>query len=302
MPYLPTNYGLLDEEDSRYDDARAVILPLPFERTTSYGKGTVEGPAAILRASQAMEVYDEELRSEPYRMGIATLPPFAPDAHDLEEALGEIRTEARRHLERDKFLVSLGGEHSLTSALVFATRDVLGSDVGVVQLDAHADLREEYEGTPWSHAAVMRRIVEENVPTLAVGIRSLSTPEAQFLDQHRLPTLWGHELDDPDLPERFEQALDALPERIYLTFDVDYFDPSLVPGTGTPEPGGGRWYPTLRLLKTLFERKTVVAMDLVELAPIGGQPAADFLAAKLIYKCLAYLQAAERPRGEAAAR
>ena len=125
MPYLPTNFGLLDEEDSRYDDARAVVLPLPFERTTSYGKGTVDGPAAIVRASQAMEVYDEELRSEPYRMGIATLPPFAPEAHDMAEALGEIRAEARRHLERGKLLVSLGGEHSLTSALVFAARDVL---------------------------------------------------------------------------------------------------------------------------------------------------------------------------------
>ena len=143
----------------------------------------------------------------------------------------------------------------------------------------------------------MRRIVEQGVPTLAVGIRSLSAPEARFLAERELPTLWGHELDDPDLQERFERALDALPERIYLTFDIDYFDPSLVPGTGTPEPGGGRWYPTLRLLRTLFERKTVVAMDLVELAPIGGQPAADFLAAKLVYKCLAYLQAAEHPAG-----
>jgi agmatinase len=303
MAYLPTNFGLLDEEDSRYDDARAVILLLPFERTTSYGKGTVDGPAAIVRASQAMEVYDEELRSEPYRMGIATLPPFVPEAHDMEAALGEIRAEARRHLERGKLLVSLGGEHSLTSALVFAARDACGSgggpdsELGVVQFDAHADLREEFEGTRWSHASVMRRIVEEGVPTLAVGLRSLSAPEARFLDQHELPTLWADELDEPDLPERFERALDALPERIYLTFDVDYFDPSLVPGTGTPEPGGGQWYPTLRLLRTLFERKTVVAMDLVELAPIGGQPAADFLAAKLVYKCLSYLQASERPAG-----
>jgi len=297
MPYLPTNYALLDAEDSRYDDARAVILPLPFERTTSYGKGTVDGPAAILRASKAMETYDEELRSEPYRMGIATLPPFSPEAHDLEEALGEIRAEARRHLERGKLLVSLGGEHSLTSALVFAARDVLEARdeaLGVVQLDAHADLRAEFEGTPWSHAAVMRRIVEAGLPTLAVGIRSLSAPEARFLDEHDLPTLWGHELDDPDLDERFERALDALPERIYLTFDIDYFEPALVPATGTPEPGGGQWYPTLRLLRTLFEQKTVVAMDLVELAPIGGQPASDFLAAKLIYKCLAYLQASDR--------
>lgn len=287
MPYLPTNFALLDDEESRYETARTVVFPLPFERTTSYGKGTGEGPAAILRASQAMEVYDEELDAEPCAAGIATLPPFAPDAHELDEALGEIRNEARRHLEEGKFLVSLGGEHSITSALVYATEDVQG-EIGVVQLDAHADLRAEYEGTPWSHAAVMRRIVEAGIPTLGVGIRSLSEPEARFLHEERLPTIWGHDLDDPGVGELFEERLAALPERIYLTFDIDYFDPSLVPSTGTPEPGGGRWHPTLRLLRRLFEVKTVVAMDLVELAPIGGLSAPDFLAAKLAYKCMGY--------------
>ncbi|MGD2114062.1 MAG: agmatinase [Acidobacteriota bacterium] len=291
MPYLPTTFALLDEDESRYEPARAAVLPLPFERTTSYGKGTVEGPGAILRASQALEVYDEELDSEPCSRGIATLPPFAPEAHDLEQALGEIRAEARRHLEAGKFLVSLGGEHSISSALAFAARDVHGDgDLGVVQLDAHADLREEYEGTPWSHASVMRRIVEAGLPTLAVGIRSLSAPEERFRRSRGLPTIWGHELDDPSVGQIFKRRLDALPERVYLTFDVDYFDPSLVPATGTPEPGGASWYPTLRLLRTLFERKTVVAMDVVELAPIGGQPAPDFLAAKLAYKCIGYEQ------------
>lgn len=290
MPYLPTTFALLDEDESRYETAAAAVLPLPFERTTSYGKGTIEGPAALIRASQAVELYDEELDAEPATMGIATLPPFAPDAHDMEEALGEIRAEARRHLEAGKFLVSVGGEHSLTSALAFAARDVHGSDgeVGVVQLDAHADLRDAYEGTPWSHASVMRRIVEAGMPTLAVGIRSLSSPEATFLRQEGLPTLWGHELDDPSIGQRFKRRLEALPERVYLTFDIDFFDPSLVPSTGTPEPGGGTWYPTLRLLRELFETKTVVGMDLVELAPIGGQNAPDFLAAKLVYKCLGY--------------
>ncbi len=293
MPALPTTFALLYDEDSTYETARAAVLPLPFERTTTYGKGTVDGPGAIIRASHAMELYDEELRSEPYRMGIATLPPFAPEAHELGAALAEIRAEARRHLEAGKFLVSLGGEHSLSSALVFAARDRFG-EIGVVQLDAHADLRAEFEGTQWSHASVMRRIVEAGLPTLAVGVRSLSAPEAELVRERELPTIWGHELAAPDLSERFAGLLAELPERIYLTFDVDYFDPALVPATGTPEPGGGAWYPTLALLRTLFATKEVVAMDVVELAPAAGHRASEFLAAKLVYKCLGYLEAAGR--------
>ncbi len=158
---------------------------------------------------------------------------------------------------------------------------------GVVQFDAHSDLREEFEGTPYSHASVMKRIVEEGIPTLAVGIRSLSAPEAGLIRERKLPVIWGHQLDRAE--ELFPKMLADLPEKIYLTFDIDYFDPSLVPATGTPEPGGGHWYPTLRLLRHLFRARTVVAMDLIELAPVGGHPASDFLAAKLIYKCLGYL-------------
>ena len=137
----------------------------------------------------------------------------------------------------------------------------------------------------------MKRVVDLGIPTLAVGIRSLSTAEAAFARERRLPVVWGHELDGA--AAAFPARLAELPERIYLTFDIDYFDPALVPATGTPEPGGGSWYPTLSLLRTLFRTKTVVAMDLVELAPIGGQPASDFLAAKLVYKCLGYLQEKE---------
>ena len=159
-------------------------------------------------------------------------------------------------------------------------------DIGVIQFDAHADLRESFEGTPYSHASVMRRIADEGIPSLPIGIRSLSKPEAEFALEAGVPIVWGNELDG--LNERFDILLAALPERVYLTFDIDYFDPAMVPATGTPEPGGGAWFPTLRLLSRLFDAKRVVAMDLVELAPIGGQPASDFVAAKLIYKCLGY--------------
>lgn len=290
MPSLPTNFGLLEEDDCRYEASRVAVLPVPFERTTTYGKGTSSGPAAIVRASQAMELWDEELKSEPFRQGIATLPPYLPEAFEMGDAMAELAAEARRHLAAGKFLVTLGGEHSLTQAPIAAAKDVCG-EIGVVQFDAHADLREEFEGTPYSHASVMRRVVEMGVPTLAIGIRSLSAPEARLVEERRLPVLWGHEL--ATAAERFPALLAELPERIYLTFDIDYFDPALVPATGTPEPGGGAWYPTLALLRRLFQEKTVVAMDLVELAPLGGQPASDFLAAKLVYKCLGYLQEKE---------
>ncbi|MFL6202370.1 MAG: agmatinase [Thermoanaerobaculia bacterium] len=291
MPYLSTNFGLLEPESSAYETSRVVVLPVPFERTVSYGKGTSGGPAAIIRASQSMELYDEELGAEPYLQGIATLPPFLPEAYDMAEAMAELQEEARTHLERGKFLVTLGGEHSITQAPVRATKEVHG-EIGVVQFDAHADLREEFEGTPYSHASVMKRVVDDGIPTLAVGIRSLSTPESQLIREKKLPVIWGHDLHRAE--ELFPKLLAGLPEKVYLTFDIDYFDPSLVPATGTPEPGGGLWYPTLRLLRRLFQEKKVVAMDVLELAPVGGLPASDFLTSKLIYKCLGYLQEAER--------
>ncbi|HVG11139.1 MAG TPA: agmatinase [Thermoanaerobaculia bacterium] len=291
MPYLSTNFGLLEPESSDYETSRVAVLPVPFERTVSYGKGTSAGPAAIIRASQSMELYDEELGAEPYLMGIATLPPFLPEAYDMAEAMAELQEEARTHLEKGKFLVTLGGEHSITQAPVRATKEVYG-EIGVVQFDAHADLREEFEGTPYSHASVMKRVVDDGIPTLAVGIRSLSTPESQLIRERKLPVIWGHDLDRAE--ELFPKLLAGLPEKVYLTFDIDFFDPSLVPATGTPEPGGGLWYPTLRLLRHLFREKKVVAMDVLELAPVGGLPASDFLTSKLIYKCLGYLQEAER--------
>jgi agmatinase len=238
-------------------------------------------------------LWDEELCSEPYRQGIATLPPFLPEAFEMEAAMAELQRDCRKHMKAGKFLVTLGGEHSLTIGPVRAARQVFG-EIGVVQCDAHADLREEFDGTPYSHASVMRRVYEDGVPAVAVGIRSLSSPEAKLIREKDLPVLWGHQLDRAE--ELFEPLLAKLPRQIYLTFDIDYFDPSLVPATGTPEPGGGTWYPTLRLLRTLFRTKTVVAMDVVELAPFAPLPASDFLTAKLVYKCLGYLRASERGR------
>lgn len=296
MPSLPTNFGLLPPELSDPKKSPVVILPVPFERTTSYGKGTSGGPAAILRASQSMELWDEELARETAEIGIATAQPFHPEAFDMEQAMAELEAECHRFLKAGKFLVTLGGEHSLTIAPVRAAKRVFASakePLGIVQFDAHADLREEFEGTPYSHASVMRRVHDEGIPSLPIGIRSLSAPEAELARRKKIPIVWGHELDGVE--SRFDDLLAKLPRRVYLTFDIDYFDPALVPATGTPEPGGGAWYPTLRLLRRLFASKEVVAMDVVELAPLGGQPASDFVAAKLVYKCLGYWAAA-RPK------
>jgi agmatinase len=281
----PDNFLGLPPEACRYETSRAVVLPVPFERTTSYARGTAAGPRAIVSASQQVELWDEMLRSEPWRMGIATLPPFEPTSADLEGALGELEAEARRHLEAGKFLVTLGGEHSITTPPVRAARAVHG-DVGVVQFDAHADLRASYDGTPWSHASVMRRLHEDGVTALAVGIRALSDEEGELIAAKDLPTIWGWELPALD---RFVTLLDRLPPKVYLTFDVDFFDPAIMPATGTPVPGGGAWYPTLACLRELFRRKTVVAMDVVELMPQPGQHGCDFLAASLVHKCLSYL-------------
>lgn len=218
-------------------------------------------------------------------MGIATLPACEPQSADLEAAIGEIEARALEAMGSGRFVVTLGGEHSLTTAPVRAARKVYGA-IGVLQFDAHADLRDTYEGTPWSHACVMRRIHDLGIPSAAVGLRALSAPEGAMIRDQSLPVIWGHQLDEAE--QRFDALLDTLPEQVYLTFDLDFFDPAILPATGTPEPGGGTWWPTLRLLDRLFARKRVVAMDVVELAPTDDHPASDFLAARLVYKCLGH--------------
>ncbi|MEM8963399.1 MAG: agmatinase [Acidobacteriota bacterium] len=267
--------------------ARSVIVPVPFERTVSYGRGTNRGPAAVLTASQQVELWDEELEREPADHGVLTTPAIEPGAFDLSAALDEIENRLHDEMSDERFVVAVGGEHSLSIAAIRAAHARFG-DIGVVQFDAHADLRASYEGTELSHACVMRRVIDDlGLATAAVGIRSLSGPEAELIRDRDLGVLWARDLDDRPL-ERFTELLDALPRRVFLTFDVDYFDPALLPATGTPEPGGGRWWPTLRLLRHLFAVKEVVAMDVVELAPIPGQPASDFITARLIYKCLGW--------------
>jgi len=280
----PSFLGVVKEAPAAYADAAVVVVPVPYERTVSYGGGTARGPAAILEASAYVELYDEVLGEEPWQKGIHTAPEVAP-LDDPEAFLARLEDRAREVFTDGKFPVFLGGEHALTTAPVRAAREAF-EDLSVLQLDAHADLRQEYMGTPWSHASVMRRIHDLGVPAVPIGIRAVSPEEMRFIRAHDLPVFWSHRIAHGD--EWIDTALSALSDTVYLTFDVDFFDPSLMPATGTPEPGGGFWHETMRFLGYVFQEKRVVGMDVVELAPIEGLHAPDFVVARLVYRAIGY--------------
>jgi agmatinase len=287
-PMPPENFGGLSDEHSRYESSRAVIFPVPLERTTTYETGTRNGPAAILKASQNMELYDEELETEPYKeIGIHTLPPIDTMDGTIDEVLAEIFTAQLALLEDDKFPVALGGEHSLTPPLVSAMGKKY-QNLSVLQIDAHADLRDEYQGNPASHACAMRRVLEV-CPAVQVGIRSLSVEEAKAIPQLNTKVYWAKDIARIPLKSWVAKVLDDLNPHVYLTFDLDGFDPSIVPATGTPEPGGLDWYQVMSLIRAVASHKKIVGMDVVELLPQPGDHASDFLAAKLVYKTLGYI-------------
>lgn len=287
---LPRNFlGLGEGAD--WEDADVVILPVPYEATVSYQAGTKWGPRAILEASRYIETYDQELDADPSRIGIATLPALHLSSAGPEVAVRELREAYDAVLDAagDRLVIVLGGEHSITSAPVLAHAERVrrrGGKLSVLQFDAHSDLRLEYEGSPWSHAAVMARCMDE-VDLTAVGIRALTSEERELIrSRESIHTIFAEEMwEGTDWVDR---AMESLGDEVYVTFDVDYFDPSLIPATGTPEPGGPPWYPTLRLLKRVFTEKRVVGVDVVELAPQGGNAAPDFAVAKLVYKMIGY--------------
>jgi agmatinase len=284
----PENFGGLPDEHSQYATSRAVIFPVPLERTTSYEHGTRNGPAAILAASRNMELYDEELELEPYKeIGIHTLPAIDTADGTLDEVISEIFTAQLGLLEDEKFTVALGGEHSLTPPLVSATAKKY-KNLSVLQIDSHADLRDEYQGNPASHACAMRRVVEI-CPAVQVGIRSLSVEEAQAIPRLRTSVYWAKDIARAPLKSWIAKVLADLSPNVYLTIDLDGFDPAFVPATGTPEPGGLDWMQVTSLVRAVADHKKIVGMDVVELLPQPGDHASDFLAAKLVYKCLGYI-------------
>ena len=281
------NFLGLEEEWSRWQDAAAVVLPVPYEATTSFGSGAREGPEALLQASRHVELYDEELDAEPHEQGICTLPALELTGRGPEQAVRELADAYRDLLDAagDRLVVAVGGEHSLSSAPALAWHERLGDDLSVLQLDAHSDLRDSYHGTPWSHACVMRRILDRTPEIVAVGIRALTRDERAVIREHGIRTVFAEELRRPGWVEK---AVEGLRENVYVTFDVDFFDPSLVPATGTPEPGGGDWWQALDLLRAVFRERTVVGADVVELAPRPGESASAVVAAKLVHKMIGY--------------
>ena len=267
-----------------FDEARVVILPIPFDRTTSYVPGTRTGPHEILVASSHMELWDEETQTDVHGIGICTLPEIEFPFATMEEVVAELRRVAGEIVKRGKFPVFLGGEHSITPPLVAAVA-AKHKNLSVLQIDAHADLRRDYMGTPHSHACAMRRTLEF-AKTTQVGIRSLSTEEAADLPSLNTTIFYDYNMRQD--PKWMDRVVDSLDRNVYITIDVDGFDPAIMPATGTPEPGGLSWYEGLSLLRKVIEQRNVVAWDLVELSPMGGNVAPNFLCAKLIYKMLAY--------------
>jgi agmatinase len=262
------------------------VLPIPYERTTSFGKGAAAGPAAILAASAHVELFDEELLL-PLDLAVETLPAMDGDSGDDEAALARIRDSARSVLASGRFLLSLGGEHTITAPLVEAARSVHGP-LTVLQVDAHTDLRDVYTGTRRSHGCVMRRVLDQGTPVVAVGIRSFSREEYDLIRARRLPVFLARDLAAAPDDAWMDCVLEALGPEVYLTVDIDGLDPAVAPGTGTPEPGGLGWYPLLRLLRRVAARRRLVAADIVEVAPSPGQSVAEYAAARLGAKILLY--------------
>jgi len=282
-------FGGTTPSTSNFNDARVVILPVPLDRTTSYVPGTRHGPHEILVASSHMELWDEETQTDVHSIGIFTLPEMEFPFASMDEVVGEIRRVTSELVARDKFPFILGGEHSITPAVVGAVAEKYPG-LSVLQIDAHADLRESFMGTPHNHACAMRRTLEF-ARTTQVGIRSLSPEEAAAVPT--LSTAIFYDFNMRDDADWIERVVDSLTEHVYITIDVDGFDPAIMPATGTPEPGGLSWYEALKLLRRVVERRTVVGCDVVELSPMPGHVAPNFLCAKLIYKILSYRFGAE---------
>ena len=282
--FPPQNFAGLVSPYSDLQTAKVVILPVPYDSTTEWHSGTREGPRAILDASQYLELYDIELDRDICNVGIHTLPQVKPVLNSPEKMIDRVYQIASELTRQAKFLVMIGGEHSLSLGMVRALKENL-NDFCVLQLDAHADLRDEYLGTKYSHACVMRRIVEI-CKIVQVGMRSLSREEQQFLAQNSLNPFY---ISGPDsLSASTDEIIASLSDNVYVSIDLDVFDPSVMPSVGTPEPGGMQWYEVVNLLRAVTLHKNIIGFDLVELCPQEGTAACAFLAAKLAYKLIGY--------------
>jgi agmatinase len=288
------NFLGMEKQHSAYETSKIVILQAPYEHTVSYGGGTKKGPGAIIKASQYVEFFDEETKRELCKeRGIATLPPLPLEKKKNEAALQVIYNEVLHLAERQKFVVTLGGEHTISSAAIAAYAKLF-TNLSVLHFDAHSDLRPEYLGSKYSHASVMARVCEFLDPgrLVQVGIRAQCKEEAEYIRDNGVHTFYAHEIRRGTYTKMLKNwddyVVDKLTEDVYITFDVDAFDPSVMPATGTPEPNGLFWNEVTDCIRKVSRKKCIVGFDVVELAPIPGLHHADMTAAKLVYKILNY--------------
>ena len=282
IPFKNNAFGLIPEEFSLYESAHIAVLPIPYDGTSTWMKGADRGPQAILEASENMELYDIETNSEVFKKGIVTLDPMVcPD--DPEKMVSAVSERTTSILKDDKFVVGIGGEHSISIGLIKAMSRSY-PNISVLQFDAHADTRDIYDGSSFNHACVMSRI-GEICSYVQVGIRSMDSSELKRLRQGR--TFFAHELLRGSTD--YLKILESLTCDVYITIDLDVFDPSIMPSTGAPEPGGLGWYHVLDIIDLVIKEKNVIGFDITELLPNPGNKSPDFLAAKLIYKILSMI-------------
>ena len=275
------NFAGLEPNFSSYEKSKMVILPVPFDATSTWVKGADKGPEALLEASVALEWYDIETKTQVYLHGIHTAPPI-PEQKNPEILCNLVESQLTNLVAQEKFPVTIGGNHTVSIG-AFRAMAKNYEDLTILQLDAHADLRETYEGSDLNHACVMHR-AKELCPITQVGIRSMSDEETGFYDSERI--FFAHEMLNDN--SWTESALKTLSKNVYITIDLDVFDPSIMPSTGTPEPGGLGYYEALHFLRTVIETRNVVGFDVVELCPNAINKSPDFLAARLIYQLLTY--------------
>ncbi|MHC4842285.1 MAG: agmatinase [Planctomycetota bacterium] len=274
-------FGDFSAQHIGYDNADIVVVPVPYEKSTTYIKGTANGPSAIIQASQNLEFYDIETETEVYKQGISTDSPVVEES-SAEQMIQDVKSRIESHLKNKKFTVLLGGEHTVAIGSAQAYVENFNK-VTVLQLDAHTDLRDVYLGSRYNHACVMAR-VKEFAPIVQVGLRAVDACEAQSIEPDR--AFFAKDINNNS--SWIEKVIEQLMENVYITIDLDAFDPSIMPSVGTPEPGGLLWYDVLKLLKAVCEGRNLVGFDVVELCPNPGNIAPDFTAAKLVYKLLSY--------------
>ena len=285
--WVTQNFLALSEEQSNLDAARVVLIPVPYDSTTSFRSGTRNGPRAIIDASYGLEDYDGELDLDVSLVGVHTTAMVEPHMGGPDKMVKRVRQSVRQYLGTSRIVGVLGGEHSITIGSVQAHLEAY-PELSVLYLDAHPDLRGEYMGTPWGHASGARRI-HETCPVVLVGVRSLCQEERDYIRSQGIPSYsWPPSGDGHSYRQ---EIIDLLGPEVYVSIDLDVFDPALMPAVGTPEPGGMDWYQVTRLLRDVAESRHIVGFDVCELSPGDGPPACAYTTAKLVYKLIAYVSA-----------